>query len=173
MNGKSCVVLLRTQYRIIPAVSYWPNQEFYEGKIMDGVFRSQRLPIPGLPLPAEGVQSLFYAVEGMAIKSGTSWYNPFQDRMVVTLATQALQAKSDGRVAGRDIGIITQYAAQKTEIDGLLKTANREANMKPGKFVMYQAWENDVISVYYEGRIVNGQHLTIGETTYTVVDADV
>lgn len=37
-------VQLNTQYRMHPAVSKFPSQEFYSGKLKDGVKSSERKP---------------------------------------------------------------------------------------------------------------------------------
>ena len=51
MYGRSMVGLLDTQYRMQTSISYWPNQQFYKGRIKNGVCNSKRHIVPGAHLP--------------------------------------------------------------------------------------------------------------------------
>ena len=93
----------------------------------------------------------------------------------MAFVTQALTCASDERICGKDIGIITQYKAQKDLIVELLNRTNAEAmeKMKPGQFAKHQLMGHTYIAVSYEGTIVKGQVVHIGNVEYTVVNADV
>lgn len=72
MFGESFVILLKTQYRMHPSIAAWPNEKFYNGKIMEGFFflLKDRPPVPGITMPGEGIQYIFCAVEGQAKSVG-------------------------------------------------------------------------------------------------------
>ena len=46
--------LLRTQYRMHPLISLWPNLMFYNGRLSDGISAVRRKPPRGFPWPEMG-----------------------------------------------------------------------------------------------------------------------
>merc|ERR1719471_1997708 len=46
--------LLQVQYRMHPLISRWPNQQFYQGRLRDGVSKENRIPPRCMNWPEAG-----------------------------------------------------------------------------------------------------------------------
>ena len=103
--------LLRVQYRMHPAISEFPNERFYEGKLEDGVSASDRQTPAGLLWPDWECPMAFLPIEGGEVRSpdGTSKENPAEAAWVARLLEGLMDG---GELEQRDIGIITPYAGQ-------------------------------------------------------------
>jgi len=104
-------LLLTTQYRMHPAISKFPNQQFYSNKLIDGV-NSENRPAPaGLLWPDWENPVAFVPVNGGETVSpdGTSRENPLEVSWVLKILEDLLEA---GELIKKDIGIITPYAGQ-------------------------------------------------------------
>ena len=104
-------LLLTTQYRMHPAISKFPNQQFYSNKLIDGV-NSENRPAPaGLLWPDWENPIAFVPINGGETVSpdGTSRENPLEVSWVLKILEDLLEA---GELTQKDIGIITPYAGQ-------------------------------------------------------------
>jgi len=112
-------LLLTTQYRMHPAISKFPNQQFYSNKLIDGV-NSENRPAPaGLLWPDWENPVAFVPVNGGETVSpdGTSRENPLEVSWVLKILEDLLEA---GELIKKDIGIITPYAGQVRAIRNLM-----------------------------------------------------
>jgi regulator of nonsense transcripts 1 len=134
--------LLRIQYRMHPAISAFPNEHFYEGKLEDGVKVSDRVAPAGLLWPDWECPIAFLPVEGGEIRSpdGTSKENLAEASWVARL----LEGLIDGGELGQgDIGIITPYAGQVRAIRD--SVPNRYEGVEVRTVDGYQGREKEVI----------------------------
>lgn len=95
-------VQLQTQYRMHRDIAYFPNRQFYDGSLRNGRAID---PLPDRPT-LEG-----YNVGGSVTSVDHSKANHTESRLVVHLVQQLLED-----VEASDIGVITPYSAQVTEI---------------------------------------------------------
>ena len=79
--------LLRVQYRMHPAISDFPNERFYEGRLEDGIAASDRQTPAGLLWPDWECPMAFLPIEGGEVRSpdGTSKENPAEAAWVARL----------------------------------------------------------------------------------------
>ena len=103
--------LLRIQYRMHPAISAFPNERFYDGRLEDGVEASERATPAGLLWPDWECPIAFLPIEGGEVRSpdGTSKENPTEASWVARLLEDLMDG---GELGQSDIGIITPYAGQ-------------------------------------------------------------
>ena len=104
-------LLLTTQYRMHPAISKFPNQQFYSNKLIDGVNSKERPAPAGLLWPDWENPVAFVPINGGETVSpdGTSRENPLEVSWVLKILEDLLEA---GELTQKDIGIITPYAGQ-------------------------------------------------------------
>ena len=104
-------LLLRTQYRMHPAISAFPNGHFYDDLLEDGVTSEDRPTPAGLLWPDWDMPIAFLPVEGGEVKApdGASKENPTEAAWIARLLEGLLDA---GELRQKDIGIITPYAGQ-------------------------------------------------------------
>jgi regulator of nonsense transcripts 1 len=104
-------LLLTKQYRMHPAISKFPNQQFYSNKLIDGVSAENRPAPAGLLWPDWDNPVAFIPVDGGEVVSpdGTSRENPIEVSWVLKITEDLLDA---GELTKKDIGIITPYAGQ-------------------------------------------------------------
>ena len=104
-------LLLTTQYRMHPAISKFPNQQFYSNKLIDGVNSEERPAPAGLLWPDWENPVAFVPINGGETVSpdGTSRENPLEVSWVLKILEDFLEA---GELTQKDIGIITPYAGQ-------------------------------------------------------------
>ena len=94
-----------------PAISKFPNQQFYSNKLIDGVSAENRPAPAGLLWPDWDNPVAFIPVDGGEVVSpdGTSRENPIEVSWVLKITEDLLDA---GELTKKDIGIITPYAGQ-------------------------------------------------------------
>ena len=104
-------LLLTTQYRMHPAISKFPNQQFYSNKLIDGVNSEERPAPAGLLWPDWENPVAFVPINGGETVSpdGTSRENSLEVSWVLKILEDLLEA---GELTQKDIGIITPYAGQ-------------------------------------------------------------
>ena len=103
-------VVLDTQYRMHPAISMFPSDLFYGGKLNDGVSPPERRPLPGFPWPREEFPVAFIPVtEGTEIDDGASKANEAEVAAVVDAVVALL---GGGQCDVTQIAVVTPYAAQ-------------------------------------------------------------
>jgi senataxin len=113
--------LLRTQYRMRPEISAWPNETFYEGRLIDGenvtssvydrFFHDTVPPISFVDVPGtetKGVDGSLH--NGMEVDVAMGIVN------AVCKQAQAAKRAAGGAFAPTKVGIITPYAAQRHEL---------------------------------------------------------
>ena len=103
--------LLTKQYRMHPAISKFPNDQFYNGRLEDGVSAANRAAPAGLLWPDWDNPVAFLPVKGGELVSpdGTSRENPTEVSWIIRLLDDFLDA---GELEKGDIGVITPYAGQ-------------------------------------------------------------
>jgi hypothetical protein len=104
-TSPEAVQLLTQQYRMHPQIARFANNEFYKGRICNGVSEEQRQS-PGTPFSRSAI--LFQNVPGEEVAEGTSYRNANEACAVVDLYERLRAA----HIADADIGIITPYNAQ-------------------------------------------------------------
>ena len=94
-----------------PAISKFPNQQFYSNKLIDGVSAENRPAPAGLLWPDWDNPVAFIPIDGGEVVSpdGTSRENPIEVSWVLKITEDLLDA---GELTKKDIGIITPYAGQ-------------------------------------------------------------
>ena len=134
--------LLSKQYRMHPGISEFPNQQFYSGKLEDGVSESERSAPAGILWPDWERPIAFLPIEGgeMAGPDGASKENRTEASWVAKIVEDIINA---GEVGMDEIGIITPYAAQVRAIRDVLpeSLSNLEVKTVDG----YQGREKEVI----------------------------
>ncbi|OUT54053.1 MAG: hypothetical protein CBB71_23335 [Rhodopirellula sp. TMED11] len=129
-NVPSC--MLRVQYRMHPAISEFPSTEFYADaagnrKVVDGVTAADRtFPLSAFPWPNPEQPAMFLHVAGEELRppGGTSYYNSREAVVVCGIVAQLQRAGAKAT----DIGIITPYAAQRSEVYRRLREATDVAD---------------------------------------------
>ena len=118
LQQAGCLVhLLRTQYRMHPALSAIPNAAFYGSRLIDGVTPADRPPVvPGLP------HLVFMDMQGEPNRKGQndSPFNCAEARVAGRLVAMLTGAG----VRRGDICVVTTYVAQAAEVRRVLGIAS-------------------------------------------------
>ena len=135
-------LLLTTQYRMHPAISKFPNQQFYSNKLIDGVNSKERPAPAGLLWPDWENPVAFVPINGGETVSpdGTSRENPLEVSWVLKILEDLLEA---GELTQKDIGIITPYAGQVRAIRNSM--SERLDDVEVRTVDGYQGREKEVI----------------------------
>ena len=135
-------LLLTTQYRMHPAISKFPNNQFYSKKLIDGVKPENRSAPAGILWPDWDNPVAFIPVDGGEIVSpdGTSRENPVEVSWVLKITEDLLEA---GELTKKDIGIITPYAGQVRAIRNSMSEQLDEVEVRTVDG--YQGREKEVI----------------------------
>jgi len=104
-------MLLKTQYRMHPIISEFPNLYFYSGQLEDGVKTNERATPNGISWPDWENPIAFIPLEGNEETSpdGASKENHEEASKIVSLLIDLIDG---GNLEAKDIGIITPYAGQ-------------------------------------------------------------
>ena len=106
-NGiKPC--LLDIQYRMHPAISMFPTDLFYAGKLSDGVTPHDRPPPRGFEWPRKDFPVAFIPVQGR--ETGSSSKSNMNEANTVAQVVLGLLRERDLRP--EEIGVITPYSDQ-------------------------------------------------------------
>lgn len=108
---------LRTQYRMHRDIAYFPNREFYDRALQTGV---DIAPVGEHP-PIVG-----YNIGGTEHSRGTSYANNEEAVLIGTLIDRI----QDEDIPPAEIGVITPYAAQTTQIEETLTNADGIKNQE-------------------------------------------
>ncbi|KAL7497409.1 hypothetical protein ACHAWT_008198 [Skeletonema menzelii] len=102
--------MLDTQYRMHPAISMFPSDLFYGGKLNDGVTPPERRPLQGFPWPREEFPVAFIPVtDSFETDDGVSKANEAEAVEVCNAVVSLLEG---GQCTVSDIAVVTPYAAQ-------------------------------------------------------------
>jgi predicted DNA helicase len=114
-----CTSMLTTQYRMHPALSYFPSKHFYEGRLLNGVNEEDRI----LPMTSSlkvlcdqtwNREPLFFCDTGESVveqRTGTSFTNKSAADLVCKIASEMLKC---GVIrSSSSAGVITAYAKQR------------------------------------------------------------
>ena len=134
--------ILTTQYRMHPAISEFPNTQFYDGVLEDGVEASDRETPGGILWPDWDVPLLFLPVDGDEVLSpdGASKENPVEASWVVKILMDLVDS---GGFATSQVGIVTPYAGQVRSIRDILPEQFQSVEVRT--IDGYQGREKDVI----------------------------
>ncbi|HEX2915470.1 MAG TPA: AAA domain-containing protein [Chloroflexia bacterium] len=144
----SRLVMLRTQYRMHPAISAIPNHFFYNSKLLDGpqtASRAEKIvesePVPGQPIALyDTSKMLSYCFSDWQSKSR---FNPLSALIAVNEAYRIAQKSEQKQVS---LGIITPYAAQSRLINKMLRDLKlSERGVKVATVHRFQGSEQDHI----------------------------
>ena len=118
-------LLLDTQYRMHPALAFFPSGRFYGGRLKDGVAAADRKQPRGVAWPAPSGAPLAFldVADGVEVRvrdGNGSASNAAEARAVARLLKRLVAAND---VAAADIGVITPYAAQVRSIQRALADA--------------------------------------------------
>jgi regulator of nonsense transcripts 1 len=118
-------LLLDTQYRMHPGLSFFPSGRFYGGRLKDGVSAADRKQPRGLTWPAPSGAPLAFldVLDGaeVRVRDGNGSASNAAEARAVARLVKRLAAAND--VAAADIGVITPYAAQVRSIQRALADA--------------------------------------------------
>ena len=104
-------VLLDTQYRMHPAISYYPSETFYDGKIRDGITAAKRPILQNLRYsnPSRPVQFIKVMGHEETSSEGTSYLNLDEALYTVKLVQYLMKLG----VKAKQIGVLSSYKGQK------------------------------------------------------------
>ena len=135
-------LMLTTQYRMHPSISDFPNNRFYDGKLEDGVDKSDRAAPAGMLWPDWDAPLAFLPVEGEELLSpdGASKENSVEASWVVKILMGLIE---EGGLEFPDIGIVTPYAGQVRAIRDMIPESMQDVEVRTVDG--YQGREKDVI----------------------------
>lgn len=113
--------LLDTQFRMHPAISYFPSVSFYDGLVKSGTPASKRPAPKGFAWPVPSVPIAFCPTPGDALEKNDnlSYSNKVEAERVMDILLGVLNA---GELRPCHVGIVTPYAAQVKLIRSMLRT---------------------------------------------------
>jgi DNA polymerase III delta prime subunit len=103
-------VMLNTQYRMHPSISFFPSQNFYNSLLLNGIGDKHRPPILGFPWPNPNIRVSFVNVTGDEEMEGSSYFNRLEINMVLDILIKIFNYNT---VNIQDVGIVTPYDSQK------------------------------------------------------------
>ncbi|CAI2166403.1 14626_t:CDS:2 [Funneliformis geosporum] len=133
--------LLDTQYRMHPGISKFPNDEFYQGRLNDGINFVDRPLVEGFNWPNPKVPVSFVQVSGIDSPGrGGSRYNEMEVENIINTVKRIVE---NGGVQAKEIGIISLYNAQLEKITGKLGNNDIEVKTADG----FQGKEKELILI--------------------------
>jgi hypothetical protein len=150
MNRLGCreILLLDTQYRMKPPISFFPAKRFYSGMLKNGGNVVSPHYGAATTTLCDNRAYVFMPVEG-AVESDKSSLNR-QEALVVLDLLKEMRTKAEGRpwTSEDSLRVISFYQAQVTLIRSLLK-ANGFANVSVGTVDSSQGCESDIVIVSF------------------------
>ncbi|KAM4119943.1 hypothetical protein ACJW30_03G097500 [Castanea mollissima] len=161
--------LLNTQYRMHPSISFFPNANFYDNKILDAPnVKGKSYERQYLPGPMFGPYSFISVIDGREEKddSERSWRNMVEVSIVMKMLRNLYKAwVGTGSKQNYQIGVISPYAAQVVEIQERLRW-NFDAldgfTVKVKSVDGFQGGEEDLIIM---STVRSNTHASIGFTS--------
>ena len=135
-EGKVKVQFLDTQYRMHPNIMKFPSEIFYNGKLKSGVDAESRRPI--WSLTSEPV--VFISVEGKERRSGTSYENEQEAKMIESIVKLSIECAS-ATVKSKDIAVLSLYNGQVRRLRKSLR------NIEVSSIDGFQGREAEIILV--------------------------
>ena len=124
-------IRLQGQYRMHPALTYFPSNTFYDGTLQNGITEKDRKINKEFPWPANRPSFFLnlYGTEELSA-SGTSYLNRTEaaavDKIVFYLERAGIKAKQ--------IGIITPYKGQRAYIINYLQKNGQITSKNPNYY---------------------------------------
>ena len=140
-HGSSFISKLKEQFRMNPFLYRFPNEHFYENKIVSNVNNNNiqnNAQIMNI-FPKKDIPAMFYHVEGREQFMNHSYYNKEEVDTVYSFVLELIQSG----VNNDQIGIITPYNAQKYKLMNLLCQNNIRIESVDG----FQGMEKDYIII--------------------------
>ncbi len=106
-------IMLNTQYRMHPSISFFPSQNFYNSLLLNGITDKHRPLILGFPWPNPNIRVSFVNVAGDEETEGSSYFNPLEINMVLDILIKIFNFNT---VNIEDVGIVTPYDSQKKKL---------------------------------------------------------
>ncbi|PRP80757.1 hypothetical protein PROFUN_11497 [Planoprotostelium fungivorum] len=120
--------MLQIQYRMHPMIAKFPNEQFYSGKIQNGIGGDGKTLPRGFTWPNTNVPIAFVQNYTMEEKSNASKSksNRKEAMMVIKIVNQLLDC---GEYGARQIGVLTPYSGQVKLINDMMekKQGSRDA----------------------------------------------
>lgn len=142
-------LLLRTQYRMHSGLAQFPNEYFYDNKLITGCADEER-SLSQLKdfWPHSNIPSLFIDIKSQETKDRytNSYLNSEEVKVIIDLIRQFTNLG----IAGHQIGIISMYEAQRRELQECLDAAPRSSNVSYSQVQIssvdaFQGQERDLI----------------------------
>ncbi len=135
-------VMLTTQYRMHPSISEFPNKQFYDGMLEDGVGEEDRDAPAGMLWPDWDSPLAFLPIDGEELLSpdGASKENSVECSWVVKILIGLIE---EGGLELSDIGIVTPYAGQVRAIRDMMPESMQDVEVRTVDG--YQGREKEVV----------------------------
>jgi len=142
-------LLLDTQYRMHPALSEFPSDRFYGGRIRDGVSGKNRPPPTEVLWPNPFVGLVFFDVyDGVEVHDGVSRHNEIEANIICKIVQRVYAA---GELGVNDIGIVSPYSAQVRLLRKMLAPLKQKAKVHwENSWYMRERAENDLNALIYQ-----------------------
>ncbi|DBA71486.1 TPA: hypothetical protein ACH3X2_14306 [Trebouxia sp. C0005] len=146
------VQLLKTQYRMHPALAAWPSAAFYGSQLLSHPTPADRQPPKGFQWPNWECPVAFIDCTGpeqrASLSPGSTAGTSYQNDPEAQLVAHAIQQLLTGRHAMQpsDIGVITPYSGQVRKIKTFLEQGSTSRTQPDVKSVDgFQGQEREVI----------------------------
>jgi regulator of nonsense transcripts 1 len=133
-------VMLDRQFRMHPAISAFPNRQFYSGRIQDGITAAARQSPRLQCFSKQNLPLQFIDVAGRESTQRSSFANENEVDVVVNI----VQHLSSRGIAACNIGVITPYRAQVQRLESRL-TQTTYPGIKIATVDSFQGGECDYI----------------------------
>jgi superfamily I DNA and/or RNA helicase/ssDNA-binding Zn-finger/Zn-ribbon topoisomerase 1 len=136
------VQLLDRQYRMNPAISFIPNQLFYQGLLSDDSSTTRRIISEGLsPNPLTLVDTTSASPWCSHLSAGGR-FNVYSALLATTIAQKILEGNNPDET---QVGIIAPYNAQVRLIGKLLKDMGLERKIRVATVHRFQGGESEIV----------------------------
>jgi hypothetical protein len=142
IESKADYVMLDQQFRMHPEISAFPNKQFYDNKIQDGVTAEQRMGPRLTCFPNPKIPILFIHSSGDEQKIGRSFANEVEANITARVVTTLTR----GGIKSCQIGIITPYRPQVQLLEQTIRpNPSMHPDMKIATVDSFQGGECDYI----------------------------
>jgi hypothetical protein len=125
-----CPLSCQVQYRMHPSISAFPNAQFYDSALQDGITAEQR-PRPAFNWPSSRHPVVFFDIKGaeQATQGGSK-----SNRVEAAAVVEALKKLLDGGLSLGQIGIVSPYAAQVQILSELTRSIDGSSDDGRGRY---------------------------------------